>query len=269
MKSLYPKSILFLVVALFFAQSSSASTSSASEERNVNRVLKCVRAITESHRFNTEVILKTDGLLRELSSDYGNHQDTSALMSDCQALKKESEKIEKQTDSQIGKLTDDLYWQGKGLISDIFADIVLKRFLSPSMACHIVGIEVKAALGFGLGAGLATGTCRSDTGRRFAVMVPMGAVLLGGIVEAEMMGLSFEIPNAHNVLDESSITLALGVSVRMDQLGILGGSSKTEGLGVGLGFALEDYAVLPLKFLPLGNNFKAIKALLKNETVLN
>lgn len=229
----------FILMSLFAMTAAHANVA-----RKEDRFLKCVRKVVQSRRADDESIKKIYEVLKEFKQEK-----PEVLLDSCeeivQEIKDQPKRDKKAIENAISATV-----QNDQTLNAYAAQRTLKKMISPSMKCHIEGVQADAALGFGIEVGLKTGGCRSQDGHHYGMFFPSIGATIGGGALVLFTHKKFTIWNDERVTDDSGHLLG-GMLIAFDE---------EDGIGLGFGLILGGAKQLNLKVLPLGNNFDDIKS---------
>lgn len=125
---------------------------------------------------------------------------------------------------------------------------ILDNMIDNYSECILNSAGVDAAFGIGGGVGLGVGTCHRGDGRVFAIVAPRISYGIGGGIVVTLGRQHFTLIN-NKVVEDGGFTYGAILAEReMD--------GNENAYGVGLGLMLEDGVIIPLKVLPVGNDFR-------------
>ena len=232
-----------------------ALTSLTAFAGETDALLKCTREVVQSRRTDSSALSQLGRGLQTLGS--GGSADQA--LTSCKEIKVQLSHLPRRKSADIKTDIDSLE-QNKSISYGVQS--VLQEFNQPMTSCKVIGIDADAAVGVGVGAGIAFGKCQSQSGRKFGVVVPMVSALVGFMADAQLVDWNFSYAADEAISAHDGILIGLILSFRADRLDFGFGSTDTEAVGVGIGIAGEDTFTLPIKLLPLGNDFTVIKSTL-------
>ena len=233
-----------------------ALSSLSAHAGEIDAALKCTRDVIQSKKIDKDTLIQFGKVLDGVTANGSADQ----LLSNCKAIKTAVSSLPRRSGKEIAadfaalEMTNQVSFGSLG---------ILKMFSQPVTSCTVLGIDADVAIGVGVGAGVAFGECRSESGRKFGVMVPMVSALVGLMADAQIVDWKFQYASNEFVSAHDGILMGLVLSFRADQLDFGFGRTDTEAVGVGIGIAGESTLTLPIKLLPLGNDFTEIKSILR------
>ena len=233
-----------LVFTLFFVSTLNLAQAETTKKEDVG-FLKCVRKITATKRADTNTLQK----LFEMVKAYKN-TDVNDSMRSCEALLLEVKELPKISKNELRDNLEHVQL-GADYESGWNAMHILDGMIHPSSECALNSVGVDAALGLGGGVGLGIGSCQREDGRVFVMVAPRFSYAIGG-------GAAVTIGRQHFTLRDEKIVEDGGftLGIILVQREIKGDDSA---FGLGLAVILEAGSVIPLKVLPVGNNFDKIR----------
>lgn len=225
-------------------------------DRNQNNALRCIRKIAERRHGGLESPHYTAQLLTKYSAGKNDINSLKNIQKKCEFLIKSLPKnryvtIEELRIRLLEISNPDSY------SSEVF--LSTDAMVIPKYSCRTAQLEGSVALGFSLAVGFGGGTCRGNNGRKFAVLsstlgvgLGVGAALIVGVDEFNHQRTGY---GAQGNMD-GQVVGAMGFAVRR------GLRQFSPVNGVGLGFGVLGYAQISgkLNILPLGTDWKKVKA---------
>lgn len=210
---------------------------------DVDRFLKCMVKVNESHRVTLDSSIKLYHLFTDLKQGLA-----SESLEQCLEIKKESNSLPRLSKKEIENLKKELSFLENDP-HDKFFNYFKNTFIDYISWCKMGGFNANIAIGVMIGGGMSVGKCSTTNRQNFLVVAPKIEVGqgFGGFIYIE----KFDEPGYDSLPENTEYYVGFGVAVSIES----GDPSLSPKLGAGLGLTSSKTFRFPIKLIPIGFDF--------------
>ena len=291
--------ICLVVFHSSFAGNTELDAASLEDPTSYNRVKRYHRSLAQILKCNRKVINKRRGGREGIHYVYDNLGKVSRVVQKLESnayidyetikqLESLAVKCKKFSRSNRNKRKNRAAWEDLHAISveqysESPLQVIVNSFINPETTCRIVRLDATAAIAVSAGVGFGFGYCAKTNGQRYLAMVPAGHIGVGAFasVHVHHQNIVFfstdrlvEKRGPDSFLKQFQGGVGLGITrnsyddvFQWDRMFSIARRHENEGVGwgVGAGYSIGYNGSLPVRIMPLKNDWLPIINILEHK----